>query len=130
MDDFKIKLIDGIAIIKVEILAATHRDAKPLWDELESKLIFSRKKIIIDLSFCTYVESTFIGMIIKILRRVNEKNGQLVLVFPKKNSTNIFSLVRIDTLLPCYDTLEEAMANYGSKRAIQTLEFAKIFSAN
>jgi len=39
LDDFNIKIFDDIAIVIVDILVATHRDAKPFWDVLESKSI-------------------------------------------------------------------------------------------
>ena len=130
MSDFRIKFIDEIAIIKVDILIATHRDTKPLWDELESKLIFHRKKIIIDLSFCNNVDSTFIGMIIKILRKVNEKNGQLILVFPKRDIIKIFSMTGVDKLITCYNTLQEALDCFGYKSAIKILKFDRMYSTN
>ena len=63
MDDFKITTIKKILIVKPDFIVATLRDAKPLWDEFESKLLFKRDKIIIDLSSCNNVDSTFIGMI-------------------------------------------------------------------
>lgn len=128
LDDFKIKFINDIAIVKVDILAATQNDAKPLWEELERKLIFHRNKVIIDLSFCNSVDSTFIGMIIKILRRVNEKYGQMLLVFPNRNVVEVFSLSGIDKIIPCYNTLQEALDHFGSKTGIHKLRLEGIYS--
>ena len=130
MDDFKINVIDDIAIIKIDILIATHRDAKPLWDELENRLIFKWKKLILDLSPCNYVDSTFIGMIVKIFRRVSEKNGQMILVFPKINSIESFSVLGITKIVSCYNSLEEALHSLGSQPENQKLKFNTDFSAN
>lgn len=130
MDDFKINVIDGVAVVKIDILIATHRDAKPLWDELESRLIFKWNKLIIDLSPCNYIDSTFIGMIVKIFRKVSEKNGQMVMVFPKINTIESFSVLGITKILPCYNSLEEALKGLGAQPNNQKLKFDAKFSTN
>jgi anti-anti-sigma factor len=130
VEDFKINVIDDIAIVKIDILVATHRDAKPLWDELESRLIFKWKKLIIDLSPCNYIDSTFIGMIVKIFRRVSEKNDQMVLVFPKINTIEAFSVLGITKIVPSYNSLEEALIGLGSRPNNQKFKFDEKFSVN
>ncbi|MGB5288327.1 MAG: STAS domain-containing protein [Ignavibacteriaceae bacterium] len=130
MDDFKINVIDDIAIVKIDILIATHRDAKPLWDELESRLIFKWKKLIIDLSPCNYIDSTFIGMIVKIFRKVSETNGQMALVFPKINTVESFNVLGITKIVKSYNTLPEALNSLGSQPKSQKLKFDEKFSTN
>ncbi|MCW8822865.1 MAG: STAS domain-containing protein [Ignavibacteriaceae bacterium] len=130
MDDFKINVIDDIAVVKIDILIATHRDAKPLWDELESRLIFKWNKLIIDLSPCNYIDSTFIGMIVKIFRKISEKNGQMVLVLPKLNTIESFNVLGITKIMPSYNSLEEALIGLGSQPKNQNFEFDKKFSVN
>jgi anti-anti-sigma factor len=130
VDDFKINVIDDIAVVKIDILIATHRDAKPLWDELESRLIFKWNKLIIDLSPCNYIDSTFIGMIVKIFRKISEKNGQMVLVLPKLNTIESFNVLGITKIMPSYNSLEEALIGLGSQPKNQNFEFDKKFSVN
>jgi len=130
VDDFKINVIDDVAVVKVDILIATHRDAKPLWDELESRLMFKWKKLILDLSPCNYIDSTFIGMIVKIFRKVSEKNGQMALVFPKINTMESFSVLGITKIVPNFNSLEEALEGLGSQPKNQELKFEAKFSAN
>ena len=130
MDDFKINVIDDIAIVKIDILIATHRDAKPLWDELESRLIFKWNKLIIDLSPCNYIDSTFIGMIVKIFRKVSEKSGQMVIVFPKINTIESFSVLGITKIVPCYTSVEEALKGLGSQPKNQNIKLDIKYSVN
>lgn len=130
MDDFKINVIDDIAVVKVDILIATHRDAKPLWNELESRLMFKWKKLILDLSPCNYIDSTFIGMVVKIFRKVSEKNGQMALVFPKINMMESFSVLGITKIVPNFNCLEEALDSLGSQPENQKINFDAKFSAN
>jgi anti-anti-sigma factor len=130
VDDFKINVIDDIAIVKIDILIATHRDAKPLWDELESRLIFKWNKLIIDLSPCNYIDSTFIGMIVKIFRKVSEKSGQMVIVFPKINTIESFSVLGITKIVPCYNSVEEALKGLGSQPKNQNIKLDMKYSVN
>jgi len=130
MSDFVIKIVDEIVVVKVDIVIATHRDAKPLWDEFESKLLFNRKKVVIDLSFCNNVDSTFLGMLVKILRKLNEKDGKLVLVFPKLIRQELFIVTGINKIIPCYNTLIEALLSLGSKQSIKDFNFNAAVSQN
>ena len=123
MDEFKIKIIDDIAIIVVDILVATHRDAKPLWDELESKSILDWDKIIVDLSYCTYVDSTFVGLIVKIYKRISEKNGQLKLVFPETKAMIHFHTIGITRMVECFNTLNQAVKSFDSKIPTRKIVF-------
>lgn len=129
MNEFETKFINEIIVVKVDVIIATHRDAKPLWDEFESKLLFNRK-VIVDLSFCSNVDSTFLGMIVKIVRRMNEKNGKLVLVFPKLVTQELFLVTGIHKIVPCYKTLPEALNSLGSKSIINHINFDSSFQSN
>ena len=112
MDDFQIDLINDVAVIKINILTATHRDAKPRWEEMESKLIFNHKKIIIDLSFCNNVDSTFIGMIVRIFRKVQDKGGNMKMVYPEVKDAEVFSVTGIHKIINFYNTLDEALHSF------------------
>ena len=68
MENFTVKYVEDIAIIKVDLITATLRDSQALWDTMDLESIFEKKKILIDLSGCNFVDSTFIGMIVKIFR--------------------------------------------------------------
>jgi len=130
VSDFVVNIIDEIVVVKVDILIATHRDAKPLWDEFESKLLFNRKKVVIDLSFCNNVDSTFLGILVKILRKLGDKDGKLALVFPKLVRQELFLVTGINKIIPCYDTLAEAMRSLGSKRPLHNFNLNSTVSPN
>ena len=112
MDNFKLEIVEGIAVVKIENTTATLKDAPLLWDVFESEFIFDWKKIIIDLSLCTFVDSTFIGMIVKLFRKANEKNNHLKLVFPQITDVNSFSVAGITRILECFSTLQNAVDSF------------------
>ena len=110
MEDSQINQIGNIIVVKVDPVSATLRDAQPFWEEFEKNNLFDHNKIIIDISRCVHIDSTFMGMIVKIFKRVNGNNGQLKLVFPQLSSIDSFRISGITKVLECFDTLEEALA--------------------
>ena len=129
-DDFKINIVDDVAIVTVDLLVATHRDAKPFWDELEKRSILDWDKIIIDLSFCTFIDSTFIGILVKIFRTVSSKNATMRLVFPEKNALIYFHTTGITKIVDCYNTLDEAIDRFKSNLSTKKIFFENKFHNN
>ena len=130
MEDFQIYYKDNIAVVKVDLVAATLRDAQPLWNEFENYTLFNHSKIIIDLSTCAHVDSTFIGMIIKIFKRVLENNGQLYLVFPQLFSIEALRVIGIKKIIDCYDNLEEAFELLSLTMPTKDFAFEEKFHQN
>ena len=112
MDEFEINFTKDIVVVKVDIRTATLRDARPLWVEFESHLIFNQKKIIIDFSVCHSVDSTFMGMIVKIFKKVTGQDGIIKIVFPDVKTAFTFHMTGISKIIDCYDSLEEALDSF------------------
>lgn len=125
LDNIKIKIIDDIAIVIVDLPVATQRDAKPFWNELENKSILEWDKVIIDLSLCTLIDSTFVGMIVKILKTVSRNNGQMKLIFPEKNARINFQTTGIIKVIECFNTLNEAVNSFNSKIPTRKISFSE-----
>ena len=125
MDDFKIKIIDDIAIVAVDMLVATHRNAKPLWNELENKSILEWSKVIIDISNCIFIDSTFLGMIVKIHRRVMKNNGQVKLVYPEQNALKYLYTMGIVRMLECFNDLNQAVNSFDTEIPTRKIAFSE-----
>ena len=125
MDDFKIKIIDDIAIVTVDMLVATHRNAKPLWNELENKGILEWDKVIIDIANCIFIDSTFLGMIVKIHKRVMKNSGQLKLVFPEINALKYLYTMGIVRMLECFNNLNQAVNSFDTEIPTRKIAFSE-----
>ena len=112
MDSFELEIVDGVAVVKVDSSTATLRDAQFLLKTFENESIFDWKRIILDLSQCTFVDSTFIGMIVKIFRMVNQRNTRLKMVFPQVKDIRSFQLVGISRVIECYESLQDAIESF------------------
>jgi len=121
MDNFSISTIDDISIVKVDIAAATQRDSQGLWDKMAEDLVFDQPKIIIDLTPCTFIDSTFIGMIVKIFRRVSEKDSRLKLAFPQITNLESFRVIGITKIVECFSSLEDAIESFKPGTSVQKI---------
>lgn len=121
MDNFSISTIDDISIVKVDIVAATQRDSQGLWDKMAEDLVFDQPKIIIDLTPCTFIDSTFIGMIVKIFRRVSEKDSRLKLAFPQITNLESFRVIGITKIVECFSSLEDAIESFKAGASVQKI---------
>jgi len=118
MENFSLKLVELVAVVKVELVSATLRDSQSLWDLMDMESIFEKKKIIIDLSGCTFIDSTFIGMIVKIYRQINERGGILKLVFPQVTELESFRVIGITKIMECFPTVSAAVESFNPNSSV------------
>ena len=123
MENFSVKIVEDITVIKVELISATLRDSQPLWDLMDIESIFENQKIIIDLSGCTFIDSTFIGMIVKIYRKVTEKSGILKLVFPQITDLESFRVIGITKIMECYRSQAMAIESFNPESSVSKIDF-------
>ena len=115
MNEFQTRKINDITLISVGLVIATHRAAKLLWDELEKISIFQLNKIVIDLSQCKYINSTFIGILNKIYKKIIEKNGQMKIIYPETIVIESLRTMSITKIVECFDNLDEALNSFNEK---------------
>lgn len=114
MEPYPINYIDDVAIVKIDLAAATLRDSQALWDKMAENSLLEKQKVIIDLSYCTFVDSTYIGMIVKIFKRINENSGTLKLVFPQITDLESFRVIGITKILECFNSVADAFESFKS----------------
>ena len=122
MENFSLKLIEHIAVIKVDLVSATMRDSQGLWDLMDSESIFEKKKIIIDLSGCNFIDSTFIGMIIKIYRQVSKNGGVMKVVFPQVTELESFRVIGITKIMSCFPTISAAVESFNPDSSVDKIK--------
>ena len=130
MDDIRIDNIDDICVINVNLSSEGYNEKLALWNEFENNSIFQKGKIIIDLSTCALLDTVFIGVIVKIFRKVSENGGQMKLVFPQVTSIESFRVVGITKLLDCYRTQEETVESFNSQLSINKITLDESILSN
>src|SRR6266508_1678182 len=64
--------------------------------------------LVVDLEQVSFLDSSGIGVLISVRRRIREHGGSLRLTAPSPHVRRVLELTGITTLLPTYATLDEA----------------------
>ena len=101
-----------VTIIHVYLSRATLAKAVKFKELVAEQISFGANKFIIDLSICEYIDSTFLGAMVSLLKKVNSMNGDLRLVYNKEMPSLVFVLTRMDKVFKIFNELEEALASF------------------
>lgn len=93
-------------VVKVNFMRATASEADSMKKYLLRVNKESNQPIIIDLSSCNFVDSTFLSSIISFNKSFDK---QIKLVVADKRQLTIFKITKLDSLFNIYDSLERAL---------------------
>ena len=80
----------------------------PLHEAISEK----HKKIIVDMTEVSFVDSSGLGLLIHALKHLRAYNGQIVLVVKRKDIIDIIRVTNLSQLLRIYPTIEEAAKGF------------------
>ena len=82
--------------------------------EIEIKKIINSgaKKLILDLSDLTYIDSAGIGMLMNMWGQSNHAGGKLAVAGAKGTVAESFSIVHLDRVIPLYPDVNTAAAGF------------------
>jgi anti-sigma B factor antagonist len=87
----------------------------PEFKERMVELIESgKKRIVVDLSQATFIDSTTLGVLVGGVKRLRPAGGSLALVCTDQNITKIFEITGLDRVFPIHASREEAIAAVGA----------------
>lgn len=69
-------------------------------------------KLVIDMSETTFIDSTTLGVLLGVVKRVRPEGGAVVLVCPDRNVRRIFEITLLDRVFEIVDTRDEALASF------------------
>ena len=98
---------NGVAIERVEFFRASFKEAQEIKDNLLDDI--DCKKIIVDLSSCNYIDSTFLGAMVFAYRALRHQGCALVLVIEKDLLAKSFLYAELTSIFNIYHSLNEAM---------------------
>jgi anti-anti-sigma factor len=100
----------AIAIEKINLVRATMNEAFEIKNNLTEDIL-DYKKIIVDLSSCDYIDSTFLGALVYSYRNIITKKGIMVLVIGDTQLSKSFIFREITKMFRVYGSLREALHN-------------------
>ena len=112
MEDFEKIYLDGVFVIAVNLNRSTINEAIIFRKILKEEINSGHTKLVIDLSKCVYIDSTFFGAIIVASRMLNDIGYKLKVVKPAIAGEYIFTHTNTLKLFDKYKTREEAIKSF------------------
>jgi anti-anti-sigma factor len=111
---FNKEFVNDTLIIDVNSTSATSQHADEFSKIMKAEIKENRKKIVVDLSQCKFVDSVFLGVLIYASKELIDNKGQMSIVEPAKLPPAIFSISKSLHLLEYFRTREEAIKSFSS----------------
>jgi anti-sigma B factor antagonist len=112
---FSIKKQGEICVVDVEgqLIVGNRQELKQkVLDELEK----GEKKFLIDFSQTGYIDSSGLGVLVSLSKKIREQGGELRLANLNDDLKTLFELTKLDTLFQIADTRERALESFGKCR--------------
>jgi anti-sigma B factor antagonist len=71
-------------------------------------------RLVVDLGAVSFMDSTALGILVRAVRAVDAREGEVRVVLPKGTARRIFEITTLDRELPVSESLGEALAELGS----------------
>jgi anti-anti-sigma factor len=117
--DFKATYQMDIVIYTITKNRATIKEARELKNMLDTEILMKRKKIIVDLSGCEYIDSTFIGVLVYTLKIVSSIGGDLKLVNLRTEQNALFHWNRLIRIFDNFSSVQEAILSFQSNFSLK-----------
>ena len=70
---------------------------------------FFQRHVVLDLTQATFIDSTFIGYVVRLMGKVRSAGFEVILARPTGHVRRTLQLVGLPNLLPVYDALDAAL---------------------
>ena len=83
--------------------------APQLKEELRSLVDGGARRIVVDLTQATFIDSTTLSVLLGAVKRLRPSGGELGIVCADRNIRKIFEITLLDRVFSLYDTREQAL---------------------
>ena len=105
------RVASGVAVVAVEgqLIVANRQELKQLMQEALDR---GDRKFLLDFTKTAYVDSSGLGALVSISKKVREVGGDLRLAGLNEDLRSLFELTKLDTLFTISETASEALAGF------------------
>ncbi|MFW6080119.1 MAG: STAS domain-containing protein [Gemmatimonadota bacterium] len=108
---FDMKKENGVCIIDVEgqLIVGNRQELKQtVLDELDE----GERKFLIDFANTGYIDSSGLGVLVSLSKKIREKGGELRLANLNEDLRTLFELTKLDTLFQISESRDAALASF------------------
>ena len=110
--DFIKETYDDVVVEIVDLTRATLKEADEFKQRLAQNIEEGWKKIVVDLSECEFIDSTFLGALVISLKKVTMIGGDLRLIGFQPQVHSMFELTRMYRVFESYKSKDEAVKSF------------------
>ena len=105
------KSANGVMIVRVEgqLVVGNRNELK---DHLQGLLEKGERRFLIDFAQTGYIDSSGLGALVTLARKVREEGGDLRLSGLNEDLRSLFELTKLDTLFAISETPDQALATF------------------
>ncbi|MBU0559597.1 MAG: STAS domain-containing protein [Bacteroidetes bacterium] len=107
--------ISDVLVEIVNLNRATLSEANNLMVLIQRGINDGYVKIIVDISTCEYIDSSFLGVLVAALKKVANRGGDVKLVGFKPAVQSMFELTRMFRVFETFSDLQKALKSFSNK---------------
>jgi len=121
MELFERQIKKYAIVINVNLVRATLNEAAEFREYLNEAILGTDIDIIVNLSDCQHLDSTFLGVLVSGYKKLKSKNRSLVIIEPTDQSRVFLTLNSIGKIFPLYDSVTSALADIENKKMLENI---------
>jgi len=110
--DFKSVFYGDVLVERVQMLRATKREAEFFNKKLNSHIEKRLYKIVIDLSECEFLDSSFLGALVFNLKNIERAGGEIKLVEPANTYQGLLEKTGTFKIFNTYKSIKDAVESF------------------
>ncbi len=115
MEDFNKKVINDVVVEVVNLSRATYKEATEFKRILNEDLEKKFKKIVVDISQCEFMDSTFLGVLVYGQKRISTMGGEIKLIEPASVFQTLLEKTSTLRIFDTYKSLSEAVSSFNKQ---------------
>ena len=112
MENFEKIYVNGVVVLEVNLTRAILNEAIDFRKIVEEEINSGQTQLVIDLSNCDYIDSTFFGTIIMASKMLIDMGYKLKVVIPTIVGESIFIHTKTPKVFDKYKTREDAVKSF------------------
>lgn len=104
-------LSEKFSILKINLERATLREASSFKELVEKSISEDGRNLIIDLNSCEFVDSSFFGVLVGGLKRMQAMGMKFFIVYDSSDKLPIFSATGLDKVFTVFSSISDAINN-------------------
>jgi anti-anti-sigma factor len=119
MDSIEKKMENYAVVFNINLLRATLNEASEFKDYLAQAILETDKDIIVNLSNCEHLDSTFLGVLVSSFKKLKTQNRNLLIIEPTDKSSIFLTLNSIGKIFPLYSSVNSALEDIENKKILE-----------